>query len=164
MTGVQTCALPIFPQAIRLNLARQKAQDRNQRQKRYNDFHNIGIGILRHRVGLAQQAQRELAQGHLSDIDATTIASEMSVLGRFLITKEQSDTASFKTPGHTKCLRDRAGRYKRYGMSWIITTRVMESLTPGSTKTFSHWRCLRPRSMTWLRFLPRKREIGRAHV
>jgi len=65
-----------------------------------NDFHNIGIGILRHRVGpLAQQAQRELAQGHLSDIDATAIASEMSVLGRFLITKEQSDIASFKTPG-----------------------------------------------------------------
>ena len=26
-------------------------------------------------------------------------ASEMSVLGRFLITKEQSDIASFKTPG-----------------------------------------------------------------
>jgi cytochrome c peroxidase len=65
-----------------------------------NDFHNIGIGILRHRVGpLAQQAERELAQGHLSDIDATAIASEMSVLGRFLITKEQSDIASFKTPG-----------------------------------------------------------------
>jgi cytochrome c peroxidase len=65
-----------------------------------NDFHNIGIGILRHRVGpLAQQAQRELAQGHLSDIDATAIASEMSVLGRFLITKAQRDIASFKTPG-----------------------------------------------------------------
>jgi cytochrome c peroxidase len=65
-----------------------------------NDFHNIGIGILRHSVGpLAQQAQRELAQGHLSDIDATAIASEMSVLGRFLITKEQRDIASFKTPG-----------------------------------------------------------------
>jgi cytochrome c peroxidase len=65
-----------------------------------NDFHNIGIGILRHHVGpLAQQAQRELAQGYLSDIDATAIASEMSVLGRFLITKEQRDIASFKTPG-----------------------------------------------------------------
>jgi len=65
-----------------------------------NDFHNIGTWILRHRVGpLAQRAQREAAQGHLSDIDATAIASEMSVLGRFLITKEQSDIASFKTPG-----------------------------------------------------------------
>ena len=29
-----------------------------------NEFHNIGIGILRHRVGpLAQQAERDLAQG-----------------------------------------------------------------------------------------------------
>jgi cytochrome c peroxidase len=65
-----------------------------------NDFHNIGIGILRHRVGpLAQQAESELAQGHLSDIDAAAITSEMSALGRFLVTKKQSDIASFKTPG-----------------------------------------------------------------
>jgi cytochrome c peroxidase len=65
-----------------------------------NDFHNIGIGILRHRVGpLAQQAERELAQGKLSDIDGAAITSELSVLGRFLVTKKQSDIASFKTPG-----------------------------------------------------------------
>jgi cytochrome c peroxidase len=64
-----------------------------------NDFHNIGIGILRHRVRpLAQQAERDLAQGRLQDIDAAAIAGEMSVLGRFLITKKQSDIASFKTP------------------------------------------------------------------
>ena len=65
-----------------------------------NDFHNIGIGILRHHVGpLAQQAERELAQGQLPDIDSAAISSELSVLGRFLITKKQSDIASFKTPG-----------------------------------------------------------------
>ncbi len=64
-----------------------------------NDFHNIGIGILRHRVApLAQQAERDLAQGHLENIDAAATTSEMSVLGRFLITKRQSDIASFKTP------------------------------------------------------------------
>jgi len=64
-----------------------------------NDFHNIGVGILRHHVGpLAQQAERDLAQGHLESIDAAAITSEMSVLGRFLITKKQSDIASFKTP------------------------------------------------------------------
>jgi cytochrome c peroxidase len=64
-----------------------------------NDFHNIGIGILRHHVGpLAQQAERDLAQGHLASIDAAAITSEMSVLGRFLIAKQQSDIASFKTP------------------------------------------------------------------
>src|SRR5580700_5530636 len=65
-----------------------------------NDFHNIGIGILRHRVApLAQQAERELAQGHLVAIDTVAITSEMSVLGRFLVTRKQSDIASFKTPG-----------------------------------------------------------------
>jgi cytochrome c peroxidase len=64
-----------------------------------NDFHNIGIDILRHRVApLAQQAERELAQGHLAAIDTTAITSEMSVLGRFLVTRKQSDIASFKTP------------------------------------------------------------------
>src|SRR6266700_2631324 len=65
-----------------------------------NDFHNIGIGILRHHVvPLAQQAERELAQGHLAAIDTAAITSEISVLGRFLVTKKQSDIASFKTPG-----------------------------------------------------------------
>ena len=65
-----------------------------------NDFHNIGIGILRHRVApLAQQAERELAQGHLAAIDTAAITSEMSVLGRFLVTRTQSDIASYKTPG-----------------------------------------------------------------
>lgn len=65
-----------------------------------NDFHNIGIGILRHRVApLAQQAERELAQGSLPAVDVAAISSEMSVLGSFLITRKQSDIASFKTPG-----------------------------------------------------------------
>jgi cytochrome c peroxidase len=64
-----------------------------------NEFHNIGIGILRHRVGpLAQQAEHDLAQGYMIDVDAAAITSEMSVLGRFLITKKPSDIASFKTP------------------------------------------------------------------
>src|SRR5271163_3307820 len=52
-----------------------------------NDFHNIGIGILHHRVApLARQAERELAQGDLAAIDTTSITGEMSVLGRFLVT------------------------------------------------------------------------------
>ena len=64
-----------------------------------NDFHNIGIGILRHRVvPLAVQAERDLAQGKLQDIDLAAIESETSVLGRFLITKKEADIASFKTP------------------------------------------------------------------
>jgi len=65
-----------------------------------SDFHNVGIGILRHRVvPLAQQAERELAQGHVAGIDTAAITSEMSVLGRFLVTRKQDDIASFKTPG-----------------------------------------------------------------
>ena len=65
-----------------------------------NDFHNIGIGILRHRVGpLAQQAERDLAQGHLPGIDQAAITSDLSVLGRFLVTRKQKDIAAFKTPG-----------------------------------------------------------------
>jgi cytochrome c peroxidase len=64
-----------------------------------NDFHNIGVGIIRHRVvPLASQAQRDLAEGHLQDVDLAAIASETSVLGRFLVTKKQDDIASFKTP------------------------------------------------------------------
>ena len=39
-----------------------------------NDFHNIGIGILGHHVApLAQQAERELAQGRLEPIDTASI-------------------------------------------------------------------------------------------
>jgi cytochrome c peroxidase len=60
-----------------------------------NDFHNVGIGILRHHVvPLAQQAESELAQA----IDDAAIESEISALGRYLITKKQNDLASFKTP------------------------------------------------------------------
>jgi cytochrome c peroxidase len=64
-----------------------------------NDFHNIGIGIIRHNVvALAQQAERDLAQARLQDVDTAAITSETSVLGRFLVTKKQDDIASFKTP------------------------------------------------------------------
>ena len=64
-----------------------------------NDFHNIGIGIIRHRVvPLAQKAEHDLALGQLEGVDQAAIASEVSVLGRFLVTKNQNDIASFKTP------------------------------------------------------------------
>jgi cytochrome c peroxidase len=64
-----------------------------------NDFHNIGIGIIRHRVApLARRAEREIASGDAVALDSAAIDSEMSVLGRFLVTKKQADIASFKTP------------------------------------------------------------------
>ncbi len=65
-----------------------------------NDFHNIGIGILRHRVApLAKKAERELAQGNTQAIDDAAVESDMSALGRFLVTRKQKDIAAFRTPG-----------------------------------------------------------------
>lgn len=63
------------------------------------DYHNIGIGILRHRVAeAARKAEQELAAGKLEEVDRAAIETELSVLGRFLITKKPADTAAFKTP------------------------------------------------------------------
>jgi cytochrome c peroxidase len=64
-----------------------------------NDFHNIGIGIIRHNVvALARQAEQLLDSGDRAAVDRAAIETDMSALGRFLITKKQTDTASFKTP------------------------------------------------------------------
>jgi cytochrome c peroxidase len=64
-----------------------------------NDFHNIGIGIIRHNVvALARQAEQLIKSGDTAAIDRAAIQNDMSVLGRFLITKQEKDTASFKTP------------------------------------------------------------------
>ncbi|MCU1277233.1 MAG: cytochrome peroxidase, partial [bacterium] len=64
-----------------------------------NDFHNIGIGIIHHHVvPLARQAEKLVNSGDTKSLDDAAIQSEMSVLGRFLVTKKEKDTASFKTP------------------------------------------------------------------
>lgn len=64
-----------------------------------NDFHNIGIGIIRHNVvSLACKAEVEINSGNTIDVDRAAIQSETSVLGRFLLTKKEADIASFKTP------------------------------------------------------------------
>ena len=64
-----------------------------------NDFHNIGIGIVRHNVvALARQAEQLIKSGDTAAIDRAAIQTDMSALGRFLITKPEKDTASFKTP------------------------------------------------------------------
>jgi cytochrome c peroxidase len=65
-----------------------------------NDFHNIGIGIIRHNVvALAHQAEQLIKSGDTSAIDRAAIQTDMSAVGRFLITKKEKDIASFKTPG-----------------------------------------------------------------
>src|SRR5712691_3036914 len=64
-----------------------------------NDFHNIGIGIIRHDVvALACQAESLINSGNATAIDHAAIQTNMSALGRFLITKKDADIASFKTP------------------------------------------------------------------
>lgn len=63
------------------------------------DFHNIGIGIIRHHVvPLAQKAVRLIQKGDLPAIDRAAIQADLSVLGRFLVTRKEADIAAFKTP------------------------------------------------------------------
>jgi cytochrome c peroxidase len=63
------------------------------------DFHNIGIGIIRHNVvALACKAEQEIDSGKIIDVDQSAVQSETSVVGRFLVTKKEKDIASFKTP------------------------------------------------------------------
>ena len=69
-----------------------------------NDFHNIGIGIIRHNVvALARQAEQLINSGDTAAIDRAAIQSDMSALGRFLITKKEADIAAFKTPAYATC-------------------------------------------------------------
>src|SRR5438034_8556516 len=64
-----------------------------------NDFHNIGVLIVQHKVvPLARQAEQLIKTGDTPAIDQAAIQTEMSALGRFLITKKEPDIASFKTP------------------------------------------------------------------
>jgi cytochrome c peroxidase len=63
------------------------------------DFHNIGIGIIRHNVVvLACQAEQFIHSGNPRAVDDAAIQTDMSALGRFLVTKKDPDIASFKTP------------------------------------------------------------------
>ena len=62
-------------------------------------FHNIGIGILRHNVvQMAQKAERIIEKNDLPAIDRAAIQADLSVLGRFLVTRKEADIAAFKTP------------------------------------------------------------------
>ncbi len=64
-----------------------------------NDFHNIGVLIVRHDVvKLAKQARELLGSGDAAAIDRAAIQTDMSALGRFLVTKKEPHIAAFKTP------------------------------------------------------------------
>src|SRR6202140_4573830 len=65
-----------------------------------DDFHNIGVLIVRHRVvPLARKAEKLVDSNNAAEVDRAAIQTDMSALGRFLLTKKQTDIASFKTPG-----------------------------------------------------------------
>jgi cytochrome c peroxidase len=75
--------------------------DTTTRPTRFTDdqFHNIGVLIVRHNVvPLARQAEQAIAKGDTIAIDQAAILTPMSALGRFLVTRADSDIASFKTP------------------------------------------------------------------
>jgi cytochrome c peroxidase len=62
-------------------------------------FHNIGVNIVRHNVvALARQAEQLVKRGDTIAIDQAAILSPMSAVGRFLVTRKDSDMASFKSP------------------------------------------------------------------
>jgi cytochrome c peroxidase len=64
-----------------------------------DDFHNIGVGIVRHDVvALAQKAEKIVASADNEAVDRAAIQTDMSALGRFLVTKDRASIASFKTP------------------------------------------------------------------
>jgi cytochrome c peroxidase len=62
-------------------------------------FHNTGAGLgSREVTALACKTQARLGMGSLIAVDQAAIASELSALGAFLVTKAPADIAAFKTP------------------------------------------------------------------
>lgn len=75
--------------------------DTTRRPTTFTDdtFHNIGVMIVRHNVvALARQAEQAVSKGDTIAIDRAAILTPMSALGRYLVTRKDSDMASFKTP------------------------------------------------------------------
>ena len=65
-----------------------------------DDFHNLGVLFVRERVvPLVRKAEKLVDSGNAAEVDRAAIQSDMSALGRFLVTKKDGDIARFKTPG-----------------------------------------------------------------
>ena len=63
-------------------------------------FHNIGIAAHKTDfIDLARKATAIVRSGDLKQIDELAIQSNLSELGRFLVTKNSNDIGAFKTPG-----------------------------------------------------------------
>jgi cytochrome c peroxidase len=62
-------------------------------------FHNIGVVIVRAgTVAMARQAEQVVTPGDMGAVDRTAIQSDLSLLGRFLVTRQDADIGAFKTP------------------------------------------------------------------
>ena len=75
--------------------------DTTSRPTTFSDdtFHNIGVLVVRHRVvDLARQAEQSVRRGDTIAIDQAAILTPMSALGRYLVTRKDSDMASFRSP------------------------------------------------------------------
>jgi cytochrome c peroxidase len=63
-------------------------------------FHNIGVVTVRaDTVAMARQADQAVQAGDMGAVDRTAIQSDFSLLGRFLVTRQNADIGAFKTPG-----------------------------------------------------------------
>ncbi len=64
-----------------------------------NRFHNIGVAArTRNFEALARDALRALeAEGGIEEVDRLALETDMSELGRFLVTKNRADVGTFKT-------------------------------------------------------------------
>ena len=62
-------------------------------------FHNIGIAAHKTDfIGLARRATGIVRSGDLKQIDEVAIQTDLTELGRFLVTKQSNDIGAFKTP------------------------------------------------------------------
>jgi cytochrome c peroxidase len=62
-------------------------------------FHDIGVVMVRaDTVAMARKAEQIVAPGDMGAVDRTAIQTDFSVLGRFLVTRQDADIGTFKTP------------------------------------------------------------------
>ena len=65
-----------------------------------NLFHNIGVSAHKSNfVELARKGLGLVERGNVKQIDELALQTDLSELGRFLVTKQTADVGAFKTPG-----------------------------------------------------------------
>lgn len=65
-----------------------------------NKFHNIGIAAHKQSFpALAKKGLQLVDSGNAEAVDRAALETDMSELGRFLVTKQPKDIGAFKTPG-----------------------------------------------------------------